>query len=419
MSGSSEFASSRDHNYADSGAESGTTPASRALPAAGVSGPAAERDDESKAVSGDPERPTGSIPRVGELPEDAPGARRTTLDRALEAQAPSDASAATREIAATEVITGRRKAAIALRQSSMAQVIEHKNSADTQRDHRKHLEREGFSADDIIEVDLLGESARGGVERPKFDALLDLLGDGEIDTVAFAAHDRIARNLTDTGRLLDIAREKHVTLYVDGQRFDPANENDAFTMAILAAMAELNGRRAARWLSSNRATAVSAARMKIALPSGLVWASPDDPDYVRMLEEQGLSDWLTSIREQQINVERKGWHYYVLPYPSRDVVTCYERIVEWMREHASVEKIVELAKTSSDWPVPGKMPIIRGWMWTRAMRPTWAPATRPRLYAWLNSHGVYGTYAFNVGTVTNPTTRDASNSDAAEVRRGR
>jgi DNA invertase Pin-like site-specific DNA recombinase len=175
----------------------------------------------------------------------------------------------------------RRGAFVYVRQSTMTQVVNHKESQRRQyalADRARHL---GFATVDVIDDDL-GKSGSGVDERPGFQRLVAAVCAGKVGAVFSIEASRLARNGRDWHTLVDLCGLAD-TLVVDAEGvYDPRLSNDRLLLGLKGTMSEFE-------LSIFRERSFEALRMKarrgalrFRLPVGLRWSPTEkielDPD---------------------------------------------------------------------------------------------------------------------------------------------
>ena len=99
----------------------------------------------------------------------------------------------------------QRKAILYVRQSSVQQVLHHRESSALQYAMRDRLEGFGFTHIETIDDDL-GRSASGSAERAGFDRMVSQVCLGKVGAVAAWEVSRFARNSRDWQQLIEMCR---------------------------------------------------------------------------------------------------------------------------------------------------------------------------------------------------------------------
>lgn len=268
----------------------------------------------------------------------------------------------------------------------------------------KLLEQFGAPTDRVRIFDARGESAAGNKPRPVFRSLIEAVLRREIMVVLVSDVDRVARNDPDAEELYAALQKVGGLLVANGEIFDPRNASHRFILGLRSLIASYeNKQRAFRSLSSKSAKARELG-YPIKLARGLVWASPDDAEFVKRMERAGLEHLISAdaLAEHKARVRREGRTYYALPFPDRDVELAGRLTVRWLIEEGSLTGLLHRIETDSQWPKPGMFPAVGGHRISGAKAvPDWNPIggtdgrierARTRLYEWLLSPSIYGTY---------------------------
>ncbi len=296
-----------------------------------------------------------------------------------------------------------RGTALFLRQSSPRQVERNTGSVEAQRQQLKYLEPFGIEQTSVLEFDALGESAREGVERPAFERLMRAIEAKTIGLVVVSHYDRLARNAEDSARVHEVLARNGGILLVGMNFYDPSDPTHKMLLGIQGVLSQFENQQRALRITMSRAAKATKLEYPVPLPTGLVWASPDDAEYCARLRKAGLEEHLRSLDQHKAVFTRDGRNYYVLPYPDADVYRSVVLRFEWLYKHGSIPAVIERMK-SDPWPRPGLIPIGRGGVYDSRQSVTWVelthrtdgktPFVRGGLYKWYHSPALYGTYAF-------------------------
>jgi DNA invertase Pin-like site-specific DNA recombinase len=294
-----------------------------------------------------------------------------------------------------------------IRVSSARQRKRSKGSQKYQQDQVRFLEGYRASTDSIRVFDARGESAKPGAHRPVFKELVAAVRRREIYVVLVSDADRISRNDPDAETLYNALQEIGGLVVVNGEIHDPANSNHRFLLRLRSLIAQYeNEQRAFRSLTSKSAKARDLA-LFVKLPTGLVWASPEDQAFVERMREAGLGDRITeeALALHRTQVRRDGRRYFVFPYPDREINHACTLAVAWLREEGSLTGLLKRIQSDPEWPRPGQFPAVGGWHFNPEAEVAWKPLVgcddgrdergRGALYDWFRSPAVYGTYEAN------------------------
>jgi DNA invertase Pin-like site-specific DNA recombinase len=282
------------------------------------------------------------------------------------------------------------------RQSSMLQARENLGSQSVQEDSLRWLKPFGVREEDVKVVLAYGESGRPGVVREKFRELERMIERDQVGLVVLARHDRLGRSEADATRVFNVMAERGTLMMVDGRIYDPADEGDAFILKIYAQFAEYENRARVRWMMMSRFAKAQRLSERIKLPSGLIWASPEDPEYVGRLHAAGLIHWLDDLDRHRAVSHRNGQRYYILPYPDADVSRSVELRLRWILEMRSLSGVLYRIRDDPEWPRPGKVPMLpTHFRFDPHVTPVWKLVRRAYLHQWFLLPALYGTYAFS------------------------
>lgn len=309
--------------------------------------------------------------------------------------------------------------ALWIRQSSGQQVRENIGSQLFQKGQLAFLKHFGIEPDGIQEYvtqyDASGRSAREGVDRPNFERLLEKIQEEKVGVVLVAFIDRHSRNKHDSERLYNALAAHRGIVVQQGNIYDPCNQTDRFFLDIQSLMAWFdNAQRSLRLLTS-KASLAAALSLRVALPRGLCWASPDDPQYVRCADEAGFEHHITAeaLRMHRVKSRTGGTEQYILPYPDAEVQRALRLTVEWTLETRSLREVVDRIRNHPAWPKPGHFPASRSRLFRTKNQdePTppedlWQPLIdRPDgrddlapgvIRDWLRSPALCGIYSFDL-----------------------
>lgn len=183
-----------------------------------------------------------------------------------------------------------RKAVVYVRQSTMHQVLENRESQRRQYELADRARAIGFQCVEVIDDDL-GKSGSGLVERPGFTRLVAAVLSGVVGAVLCIEASRLARNGREWHHLVDLCALLG-TLVIDADGvYDPRSVNDRLVLGLKGSMSEFE-------LALFRQRSFEAIRAKakrgelqFGLPIGLLWTAQGhielDPDR-RIQESIGL-----------------------------------------------------------------------------------------------------------------------------------
>jgi DNA invertase Pin-like site-specific DNA recombinase len=176
-----------------------------------------------------------------------------------------------------------RKAVVYLRQSTLRQVREHRESTNRQYALRERALQLGW-ADDAIEIvdEDLGRSGSTADGRTGFQRLAEDVAHGRVGALLALEVSRLARSSADWYRLLDLAGLADVLIVDEDVVYDPRDYNDRLLLGLKGqfAAAELYWMRLR--LNGGRLSKARRGEVVFGLPIGYVWTDAEklvlDPD---------------------------------------------------------------------------------------------------------------------------------------------
>jgi len=133
----------------------------------------------------------------------------------------------------------RRHAYLYVRQSSLQQVHDHRESTARQYDLKRRASALGWSTEQIVVIDEdLGLSGASAVERSGFQRLVAEVGLGRVGLVMGLEVSRLARNSSDWHRLLEICALAETLILDEDGVYDPSHFNDRLLLGLKGTMSE-------------------------------------------------------------------------------------------------------------------------------------------------------------------------------------
>jgi DNA invertase Pin-like site-specific DNA recombinase len=133
----------------------------------------------------------------------------------------------------------RRHAYLYVRQSSLQQVHDHRESTARQYDLKRRAHALGWPMDQVIVIDDdLGLSGASTAERKGFQRLVAEVGLGRVGLVMGLEVSRLARNSSDWHRLLDICALAETLILDEDGIYDPSHFNDRLLLGLNGTMSE-------------------------------------------------------------------------------------------------------------------------------------------------------------------------------------
>ena len=175
-----------------------------------------------------------------------------------------------------------REAYLYVRQSSLRQVFEHRESTRRQYALRERAVALGWPTERIVVIDTdLGLSG-ADPDREGFQRLVADVGMGRAGIVLGLEVSRLARNSTDWHRLLEICALSETLILDEDGVYDPGDFNDRLLLGLKGTMSEAELHMMRARLRGGLLNAARRGELKVPLPVGLVYDPLDrvvlDPD---------------------------------------------------------------------------------------------------------------------------------------------
>jgi DNA invertase Pin-like site-specific DNA recombinase len=133
----------------------------------------------------------------------------------------------------------RRDAYLYVRQSSIQQVHDHRESTARQYDLKRRAQALGWGAEHVVVIDDdLGLSGASAAERSGFQRLVAEVGLGRVGLVMGLEVSRLARNSSDWHRLLEICALAETLILDEDGIYDPTHFNDRLLLGLKGTMSE-------------------------------------------------------------------------------------------------------------------------------------------------------------------------------------
>jgi DNA invertase Pin-like site-specific DNA recombinase len=133
----------------------------------------------------------------------------------------------------------RRLAYLYVRQSSLQQVHDHRESTARQYDLKRRAQALGWAGEGIVVIDEdLGLSGASAAERSGFQRLVAEVGLGRVGLVMGLEVSRLARNSSDWHRLLEICALAETLILDEDGIDDPSHFNDRLLLGLKGTMSE-------------------------------------------------------------------------------------------------------------------------------------------------------------------------------------
>lgn len=133
----------------------------------------------------------------------------------------------------------QRLAYLYVRQSSLQQVQDHRESTARQYDLKRRAQTLGWSSEQIVVIDEdLGLSGASSAARSGFQRLVADVGLGRVGVVMGLEVSRLARNSSDWHRLLEICALAETLILDEDGVYDPSHFNDRLLLGLKGTMSE-------------------------------------------------------------------------------------------------------------------------------------------------------------------------------------
>jgi DNA invertase Pin-like site-specific DNA recombinase len=211
-----------------------------------------------------------------------------------------------------------RGAYLYVRQSSLRQVAENKESTRRQYGLRERATALGWNADQIHVIDSdLGQSGASAVGREGFQHLVAEVGLGRAGIVLGLEVSRLARNNADWHRLLEICALMRTLILDEDGIYDPAQYNDRLLLGLKGTMSEAELHLLRSRLRGGLLAKARRGELKLGLPIGLVYDASDrvvlHPDVQIRESVQQLFE--TFRRTGAVSATVKSFHRRSLLFP--------------------------------------------------------------------------------------------------------
>ena len=176
-----------------------------------------------------------------------------------------------------------RRACIYVRQSSMAQVTQHRESARRQYDLKERAVTLGWPCDQVEVIDEdQGRSGASTDGRGGFGRLVAEVALGEVGAVFGLEVSRLARSCADWYRLLEIVALAKALIVDEDGVYDPTQYNDRLLLGLKGTLSEAELYFLKQRMQGGRRNKAQRGDLRIRLPVGYVWEEGErirkDPD---------------------------------------------------------------------------------------------------------------------------------------------
>ena len=163
-----------------------------------------------------------------------------------------------------------RQAYVYIRQSTLRQVSEHRESQELQYQLAARAQAWGWPQAQVVVIDEdLGKSAISSSGRTGFQRLFTAVGTGKVGLVLVTDVSRLARNCADWFQLLDLAAQNDVLVSDTGGVYDPRAYDDRLLLGIKGAFSEAQWYNMRQQLQAARLNKAQRGELALRLPVGL------------------------------------------------------------------------------------------------------------------------------------------------------
>ncbi|MFC1672315.1 recombinase family protein [Planctomycetota bacterium] len=216
-----------------------------------------------------------------------------------------------------------RKACVYVRQSSLAQVRSHRESALRQYSLRERAISLGWQADrvEVIDEDQ-GKSGADADKRAGFQRLVSDVALGQVGGILGLEMSRLARSCADWHRLLEVAALSKALIIDEEGVYDPNHYNDRLLLGLKGTLSEAELHFLKQRMIGGRRNKAQRGEFRIRLPAGYVWEPGEgirqDPDervrsaiemFFRCFERVGTALRVVRYSEEHdlLFPRRDGW----------------------------------------------------------------------------------------------------------------
>lgn len=133
----------------------------------------------------------------------------------------------------------QRQALVYIRQSTLRQVAENRESRDLQYQLVQRAQALGWPEGQVVAIDDdLGKSAITAANRPGFQAVVTAVGLGQVGIILVTDVSRLARNCSDWYQLLDLASLRGTLISDPHSLYDPRDYNDRLLLGLKGTFSE-------------------------------------------------------------------------------------------------------------------------------------------------------------------------------------
>jgi DNA invertase Pin-like site-specific DNA recombinase len=281
-----------------------------------------------------------------------------------------------------------RRAFVYVRQSTLAQVLQHTASTARQYDLKQHAVDLGWTAESVTVIDQdQGRSGASAGDRDGFQALLVEVGLGHAGAVFSLEASRLARSCSDWHHLLEICAVTHTLVVDEDGVYDPNLYHDRLLLGIMGTMSEAELHWLRNRLLGGKLRKAEQGLLRFRPPVGLVFDRPGnlvlDPDE----EVQQAARLLFSVFDESGSALAVVRHFATnhLRFPTRLWGKAQDGELRWQAlSHGRVLAVLHNPRYAGAYvfgrtrtrtrTLPGEAPRVKGR--TRAVQPGDWPVVR-------------------------------------------
>ncbi len=225
-----------------------------------------------------------------------------------------------------------RKALIYVRQSSMAQVLHHRESTQRQYHMGERAQALGWSKEQVEVIDDdQGQSGATSTDRVGFQRLASQVAVGAVGAVIGIEVSRLARSCADWFRLLEVAALTHTLIIDEEGVYDPNHYNDRLLLGLKGTLSEAELHFLKQRMIGGRRNKASRGKFRIPVPAGYIW-EPDEG--IRMDPDERVRDTIAMFfrcfdRLGSVAAVARHFAEQKQLYPRRDVWGSQQTSVTW------------------------------------------------------------------------------------------
>lgn len=205
----------------------------------------------------------------------------------------------------------RRNAYLYVRQSTVRQVLENRESTERQYALRQRALALGWPLERVIVIDCdLGVSGASATDREGFQRLVAEVGLGRAGIVLGLEVSRLARNNADWYRLLDLCGVTHTLIGDADGIYHPALFNDRLVLGLKGTMSEAELHVLRARLEGGIRNKAARGELERGLPVGLVWGDQDGE--IRFHPDQEVTGAVRTVfaRFAEMGSARQVWLWF-------------------------------------------------------------------------------------------------------------